>query len=73
MATPAMATLEEMKKRLPEQVQNQVIIHLQEYLADLDDEIKWDTVFQSTQPKLASLAKRANKQIAEGQSALMDF
>ena len=51
MTTPALVTVIRMMEELPEPVQNQVVNHLQEYLAELNEELKWDAAFRSTQPK----------------------
>lgn len=73
MATPALTTIIKMIEDLPEPLQNQVADHLREYLADLDDEEKWDAAFARTQDKLAYVTGDVTKQIAEGQSEPMDF
>ena len=58
---------------LPEPLQNQVADHLREYLADLDDEEKWDEFFARTHDKLAYVTRDVEKEIAEGKSEPMDF
>jgi hypothetical protein len=73
MATPALTTILKMIENLPESRQNQVVEHLREYIADLEDEDKWDKAFTKTQDKLAYKTRQAEKQIAEGKSEPMDF
>lgn len=73
MVTPALTTILKMVEELPEPLQNQVADHLREYLADLDDEEKWDEAFARTQDKLASITREVTKQIEEGKSEPMDF
>jgi hypothetical protein len=73
MTTPALVTVMRMMEELPESVQDQVVSHLQEYLTELNEEMKWDATFRSTQPKLSALAKRARQEIRKGNAAAMDF
>jgi hypothetical protein len=73
MTAPALVTVIRMMEELPEPVQNQVVSHLQEYLAALNEELKWDAAFRSTQPKLSALAKRARQEIEDGKAIPMDF
>jgi len=54
-------------------VQDQVIEHLREYLADMQDEMIWDTQFERTQPQLAAAARLARQQIADGLAQPLDF
>jgi hypothetical protein len=73
MVTPAVNTIIKMIEQLPETEQNRVADHLREYLADLEDEQKWDEAFAKSQEKLVHAAREARKQIAEGKSEPMDF
>lgn len=73
MVTPAVNTIIKMIEQLPEADQEKVAEHLREYLADLEDEEKWDLTFAKSQDKLAQAAREARKQIAEGKSEPMDF
>jgi len=73
MATPALTTIIKMIEQLPESEQNRVADHLREYLAELEDEQKWDEAIAKSQDKLAYGAREARKQIAEGKSEPMDF
>ena len=73
MVTPALTTILKMVEDLPEPLQNQVADHLREYIADLDDEEKWDAAFSSTQEKLAYVTREVTKKIEEGKSEPMDF
>jgi hypothetical protein len=73
MATPTLTTILKMIESLPEPRQNQVVDHLREYIADLEDEDKWDEAFAKTQDNLAYKTRQAEKQIAEGKSKPMDF
>ncbi|WP_016951128.1 hypothetical protein [Anabaena sp. PCC 7108] len=66
MSSPAITTVIKMMESLSEDAQEKVAEHLREYLADLQDELKWDNSFQNTQEKLVASAQRAKKDIAEG-------
>jgi len=73
MVTPSLTTILKMVEDLPEPVQKRVADHLREYIADLEDEEKWDETFARTQDKLAYVTREVTKQIAEGKSEPMDF
>ena len=57
----------------PEAVQDHVVEHLYEYLADLRDELQWDAVIKKTQPQLVAAARRAKQAIAQGQATPLDY
>ena len=73
MVTPALTTILKMVEDLPEHLQKQVADHLREYIAELDDEEKWDESFARTQEKLAFVTREVTKEIEEGKSEPMDF
>jgi len=73
MASMAIATVTKMMETLPEPTQDQVVEHLREYLADLQDEVRWDTLFKKTQPQLIAAARRARQEIAQGLAKPMDY
>jgi len=73
MVTPAVNTIIKMIEQLPESDQDRVAEHLREYLAELEDEEKWDESFAQSQDKLIYAAREARKQIAQGKSQPMDF
>jgi hypothetical protein len=73
MASMAIATVTKMMETLPEPTQDQVVEHLREYLADLQDEGRWDTLFKKTQPQLIAAAQRARQEIAQGLAKPMDY
>jgi hypothetical protein len=73
MVTPAVNTIIKMIEQLPESEQIRVADHLREYLANLEDEQKWDDEFAKSQDKLVYAAREVRKQIAEGKSEPMDF
>lgn len=67
MASTAIVTMVKMMESLPEAAQNQAVEHLREYLADLQDEMRWDNLFQKTQAQLIAAARRAKEEKAKGQ------
>lgn len=73
MVTPAVNTIIKMIEQLPESEQNRLADHLREYLAELEDEQKWDESFAKSKDNLSYAAREARKQIAEGKSEPMDF
>jgi hypothetical protein len=73
MSSPAIATVIKMLESLPETAQEQLVEHLYEYLADLEDELQWNGLFKRTQQQLVRAAERAKKEIAEGQAESMDY
>lgn len=72
-STAAIMTVTKMLESLPEAVQEQVVEHLREYLADLQDELEWDSLFERTQPQLVVVARRAKQEIAQGHAQPMDY
>ncbi len=72
-STATIMTVTKMLESLPETVQEQVVEHLREYLADLQDELKWDDLFERTQPQLVAVARRAKQEIAQGSAQPMDY
>jgi hypothetical protein len=52
MSSPAITTVVKMMESLPQDLQDTIAEHLREYLANLQDELKWDNSFKKTQEKL---------------------
>jgi hypothetical protein len=73
MVTPAVNTIIKMIEQLPESDQERVAEHLREYLAELEDDERWDETFAKSQDKLIYAAREARKQIAEGKAEPLDF
>ena len=73
MSSAAIATVVKMMESLPEPAQQQVVEHLRHYFEEVQDELRWDALFEKTQPQLIAAAKRAKQQIAAGRSKPMDF
>lgn len=73
MSSPAIEDLVKMVESLPDAVQSQVIEHLREYIADLQDEQRWDAAFNRTQSALIAAARQAKQQRDAGQATTMDY
>ena len=73
MASNAVATITRMMETLPEALQNQIVEHLREYIAELEDELRWEASFNRTQEQLVAAARRAKQEIAEGKAEPMDL
>jgi hypothetical protein len=73
MSSTAITTVVKMMESLPVDVQNQVLDHLREYIADLQDENRWNESFARTQDKLIIAARRAKQEITEGKAVELDY
>lgn len=73
MESPAITTLIKMMKSLPEAEQNQVLEAVRAYIADLQDETRWDESFRKTENRLGEAARLARKQIKEAGSDPFDL
>ncbi|MFO7029026.1 hypothetical protein B9T07_02920 [Limnospira fusiformis CCALA 023] len=73
MSSPAIQDLMNLVESLPDTVQNQVIAHLRDYIADLQDEQRWNTAFNRTQSALVAAARQAKQQRAAGQATPIDY
>ncbi|WP_416674245.1 hypothetical protein [Egbenema bharatensis] len=73
MSAAAIATIVKMVESLPDELQEKVVEHIRDYIADLEDEKRWDTSFQRTQGNLVAAARKARQEIAAGQSVPMDY
>ena len=73
MSSTTIATLVKMVESLPDTTQEQVVEHLRDYIASLQDEIQWDIAFKRTQPQLVAAARRAKQEIAEGRAKPLDY
>lgn len=73
MASNAIATITRMMETLPEALENQIVEHLREYIAELEDELRWEVSFNRTQEQLVAAARQAKQEIAEGKAEPMDL
>ena len=72
MSSPAIATIIKMVESLPRDAQERLVDHIRDYIAELNDEMRWDDSFKRTKTSLVSAARRAKQEIAEGRSMSMD-
>lgn len=72
MSSAVVTTIIEMVESLPDDLQERVAEHLRDYIADLQDEARWNSSFKKTHNSLVAAARRAKQEIAEGQSVPMD-
>lgn len=68
MSSEAIATAFKMMGTLPDATQKQVVEFLKTYIADLQDEQRWNGTFAQTQPNLVQKARLAKQQIAENKA-----
>ncbi len=72
MSSTAVMTLVKMVESPPDAAQEQVVEHLREYIAALQDELQWNATFKKTQSQSSVAARRAKKEIAEGRATPLD-
>ena len=73
MNSTAIATMVKMMERLPARTQEQVVDHMLEYLAELEDEALWDKQFAQTQSQLVAAARKARQEVEAGDAEPMDL
>ena len=73
MPSTTMTTIIKTIELLPENQQENIAAHLREYIADLEDEIRWDNKFRNTQSELSKIAKKVRKEISEGKTEGFDY
>jgi hypothetical protein len=73
MSSQAIQDLVTLVESLPDTAQIQVIEHLRDYIANLQDEQRWDTAFNRTQSALVTAARQAKQQRAAGQATPMNY
>ena len=62
-----------MVESLPSDAQEKLADHIRDYIAELDDEMRWDDSFKRTQTSLVAAACRTKQEIAQGRSIPMDY
>lgn len=72
MMSLAINTIVKMLESLPDDLQERVAEHIREFIADLEDEKRWNASFERTQENLVAAARQARQEIAAGQSIPMD-
>ena len=64
-------TITKMLEALPEFMQNQVVDHLREYIAEMQDDAQWDISFKETHQQLATFTRKAKQEIKSGKAKPM--
>ena len=72
MSSPTIATIVKMVESLPSEAQERLADHIRDYIAELNDEMRWDDSFKRTKTSLVAAARRARQEIADGRSMPMD-
>lgn len=70
MSSTSIATVVKMMNDLPDPAQEQVAEHLREYMEDLQNELRWDSLFRRTQPQLIAAARRAKREMSAHDSGI---
>jgi hypothetical protein len=73
MSSPAVTTIVKMVESLPDDLQEKVADHIRDYIADLEEENRWDESFKRTQEGLVAAARKAKQEIASGKALPMDY
>ncbi len=68
MSSTAITTIVKMVESLSDDLQERVAEHIREYIADLEDEARWESSFKKSQHSLVAAARQAKQEIAEGLS-----
>jgi hypothetical protein len=72
MPTSAGITMMKMIESLPEPVQERALEHMQQYIEDIRDELKWNESFGTSQSKLIAAARQARDEISLGKATPMN-
>jgi hypothetical protein len=72
MSSPAVTTIVKMVESLPDELREQVAEHVRAYIAELEQEKRWNTSFTRSQDNLIAAAQKAKAEIATGLSSPMD-
>ena len=72
MPTSASITMMKMIESLPEPLQERALEHMQQYIGDIRDELKWSDSFGNSQSKLIAAARQAREEISRGNAAPMN-
>lgn len=73
MDTLAATTMIKMLESVPEQLQEDVVEHMRDYIEDIRDEAKWKDSFSRTKNKLITATRLARQEIADGKGRPLDI
>ena len=65
-------TITKMIETLPESMQELALEHMQQYIEDIRDELKWKDSIGKSQGKLIAAARQARKDIMQGKATPLD-
>jgi hypothetical protein len=72
MQTGTSVTIIKMIESLPESMQELALEHMQQYIADIRDELKWNDSIGKSQSKLIAAARQAREEIMQGKATPLD-
>jgi hypothetical protein len=73
MESANIVTVAKMLETLPESMQNQVVDRLRDYIAEMQDDARWDILFRETNQQLVAFAQKAKQEIKSGKAKPMDY
>jgi translation initiation factor 2B subunit (eIF-2B alpha/beta/delta family) len=73
MSSNSITTIVKMVESLPDELQDRVVEQVRTYIADLEEEAKWEKSFKHTPASLVAVARQAKREIVEGKSTPMDY
>jgi len=71
--TNSIETVTKMMEFLPDTVQNMIVEQVRNFIAEFEDESKWDLLFKEKQENLVKAARQAKREISQGKAELMDY
>jgi len=72
MNTSVAETMIKMLEAVPDQLQENVVEHMRDYIENIREEAIWNASFARTQDKLVAAAQQARQEIAGGKSGPFD-
>jgi hypothetical protein len=72
MQTGTSVTIIKMIESLPEPIQELALEHMQQYIEDIRDELKWNDSIGKSQSKLIAAARQAREEIMQGKATPLD-
>ncbi len=73
MMSASVETVIKMMEPLPETAQNLIAERVRNYVEEMRDEIRWESLFRKIENNLTEAARRARQEIAEGHAEPMDY
>lgn len=71
--TSTATTIIKMLDTVPEGMQDRILEHMREYIADIREESEWNESFNKSQHQLMNAARQARRCIAQGKSVSLDL